>query len=160
MPPSESSSSPPDNPTPSDGLTPLLDPWHLRQEIIITFRDVPHLPVGFSGPSRPAQLRIGIKPATLELDLVTNGRDDPFDLEWEVLSADFGESELSAYGEVLAELMDGDPTLSVRGDIAEECWRIITPVLAAWRKNAVPLDSYPAGSAGPRRWRDPQPLGV
>jgi glucose-6-phosphate 1-dehydrogenase len=41
----------------------------------------------------------------------------------------------------------------VRGDIAEECWRIVAPVLAAWRRDAVPLDTYPAGSHGPRSWR-------
>jgi len=124
-----------------------------RQEIVFTFRDVPHLPTGFSGPSRPARLRIGVNPAVLEFDLVTNGRDDPFDLEWDTMNAEFAPSELSAYGEVLAELLHGDPTLSVRGDVAEECWRIVAPVLAAWKKNAVPLDSYPVGSDGPKSWR-------
>ena len=121
-----------------------------RQEVVYTFRDVPHLPEGFAGPSREAQLRIGIRPATMSLDLVTNGRDDPFDLECDRLETEFAPSELSAYGEVLAELLDGDPTLSVRGDIAEECWRIVAPVLAAWRDDAVPLETYPAGSRGPR----------
>lgn len=124
-----------------------------RQEIIFTFRDVPHLPTGFRGPSRQAQLRVGFDPAVLDVDIVTNGRDDPFDLEWDTMSAEFAPSELKSYGEVLAELLVGDPTLSVRGDVAEECWRIVTPVLAAWRKNAVPLDSYPAGSRGPKSWR-------
>ena len=96
---------------------------------------------------------MGINPSVLDLDLVTNGRDDPFDLEWDTLHAQFAQSELSAYGEVLAELMAGDPTLSVRGDVAEECWRIVTPVIAAWEKNAVPLDTYPAGTDGPKSWR-------
>jgi glucose-6-phosphate 1-dehydrogenase len=124
-----------------------------RQEVIFTFRDVPHLPTGFEGPSSQAQLRIGIRPATMSLDLVTNGRDDPFNLEWDTLDAEFGPSELSAYGEVIAELLEGDPTLSVRGDIAEECWRIIAPVVTAWRKDRVPLDSYAAGTRGPKSWR-------
>ena len=124
-----------------------------RQEVVFTFRDVPHLPTGFQGPSRQAQLRIGIKPAVMSLDLVTNGFADPFDLECDTLDAEFPASELSAYGEVLAELLEGDPTLSVRGDIAEECWRIVAPVLAAWRKDKVPLDTYAAGTRGPRSWR-------
>lgn len=127
-----------------------------KQEIVLTLRPVPHLPSGFSGPSRQTQIRIGVKPATLDIDLVTNGRDDPFDLECDVLHSDFGISELSAYGEVLAELCEGDPTLSVRGDIAEECWRIVAPVLKAWRSNAVPLDNYAAGSRGPKSWK---PIG-
>jgi len=131
-----------------------------RQEIVVTFRPVPHLPTGFQGGNRPTQLRIRLKPAQMELDLVTNGTGDPFDLERDVLRHEFGPNELSAYGEVLAELMEGDPTLSVRGDVAEECWRIIAPVLAAWAKNDVRLDSYPAGSAGPRAWgRAPELLG-
>ena len=124
-----------------------------RQEIIFTFRDVPHLPIGFRGPARQAQLRVGFSPAVLQMDIVTNGHDDPFDLEWDTLTADFSPSELKTYGEVLAELLAGDPTLSVRGDVAEECWRIVTPVLAAWKKDALPLDSYAAGSSGPKSWR-------
>jgi glucose-6-phosphate 1-dehydrogenase len=41
----------------------------------------------------------------------------------------------------------------VRADAVEECWRIVGPILAAWRKDAVPIDSYRAGSAGPAAWR-------
>jgi glucose-6-phosphate 1-dehydrogenase len=67
-----------------------------RQEIILTLRDVPHLPIGFSGPSRKAQLRIGINPGVLALDVVTNGRGDPFDREWDTIKADFEPSGLSA----------------------------------------------------------------
>lgn len=124
-----------------------------RQDVVFNLRAVPHLPTGFSGPREQGRVRIGIKPATLDVDLATNGRDDPFDLEHDVLHAEFGPSELSAYGEVLAELCEGDPTLSVRGDIAEECWRIVSPVLAAWNRNAVRLDTYPAGTRGPTSWK-------
>ncbi|MCU1416854.1 MAG: glucose-6-phosphate dehydrogenase [Schumannella sp.] len=124
-----------------------------RQDVLFNLREVPHLPTGFTGPTEQGQVRIGIRPATLDVDLVTNGRDDPFDLEHDVLHAEFGPSELSAYGEVLAELCEGDPTLSVRGDIAEECWRIVTPVLSAWRRDAVRLDTYPAGTRGPKSWK-------
>jgi glucose-6-phosphate 1-dehydrogenase len=28
-----------------------------------------------------------------------------------------------------------------------ECWRIVEPVLSAWRDDRVPLREYPAGSA-------------
>jgi glucose-6-phosphate 1-dehydrogenase len=123
-----------------------------KQEIIVTLRAVPHLPTGLHGPEGPAQLRISMKPATLALDLMVNGEDDPFVLERVVLDTDLRSGELNAYGEVLAGLLDGDPTLSVRGDVAEECWRIIAPVVAAWKRGDVPLQGYAAGSGGPASW--------
>jgi glucose-6-phosphate 1-dehydrogenase len=55
---------------------------------------------------------------------------------------------------VLARVFEGDPTLSVRGDTAVECWRIVEPVLAAWRNDQVPLQEYPAGSTGPDAWAE------
>ncbi len=33
----------------------------------------------------------------------------------------------------------GDPRLRVRGYVAEECWRIVEPVLSAWRRNVLPM---------------------
>lgn len=120
-----------------------------RQEIVVTFRDVPHLPTGLSGAPGPSQLRISMKPASLDLDLVINGEGDPFTLDRTVLHTDLRAGELSAYGEVIDGLLECDPTLSVRGDVAEECWRIVGTVLGAWRKGAVPLETYPAGSDGP-----------
>ena len=123
------------------------------QEIVITLREVPHLPTGLHGPKGPAQLRIAMKPAALELDLMVNGEDDPFELERVVLDSPLRAGELSAYGEVLAGLLDGDPTLSVRGDVAEQCWRIVAPVIAAWKRGDVPLTSYRAGSRGPAEKR-------
>ena len=40
-------------------------------------------------------------------------------------------------------------TLSIRGDEAEEAWRVLTPVLDGWANDLVPIDEYPAGSDGP-----------
>ncbi|MEV4642994.1 glucose-6-phosphate dehydrogenase, partial [Actinoplanes sp. NPDC049548] len=83
------------------------------------------------------------------LDLNINGPGDPFVIDPVTLDADFGPGELAAYEEVLRGVLDDDPSLSVRGDTAEQCWRIVDPVLSAWRKGAVPLLEYPAGSSGP-----------
>ena len=123
-----------------------------RQDVIVTFKEVPHLPTGLTGVPGPSRLRVSLKPATLDLDLVINGEGDPFTLDTSILHAELGEPELSAYGEVLAELLEGDPIISVRGDVAEQCWRIVEPVLDAWRKDKVPLETYPAGSLGPSGW--------
>jgi glucose-6-phosphate 1-dehydrogenase len=43
----------------------------------------------------------------------------------------------------------GNAALSIRGDEAEQSWRIGDPVLAAWAADRVPLEEYPADSAGP-----------
>ncbi len=58
-------------------------------------------------------------------------------------------SELPAYGHVLLDLLEGRSTLSVRGDEAEEAWRVVEPVLATWRDGLVPLEEYPAGRTDP-----------
>ena len=59
-------------------------------------------------------------------------------------------SDLPAYGRVLLDILIGGSSLSVRGDEAEEAWRVVTPVLEAWRQDLVPLEEYPAGSSGPQ----------
>jgi glucose-6-phosphate 1-dehydrogenase len=89
----------------------------------------------------------------MQLDLNINGEGDPFSLDAIDLRATFADSTLGAYGEVLEGILTADATLSVRGDAAEECWRIVTPVISAWHKNLVPIDNYVAGSKGPRSWK-------
>lgn len=78
---------------------------------------------------------------------------DRFELESTVLSTELDDAPLRPYGEILDQIFEGDPLLSVRGDVAEECWRIVEPVLQAWAANEVPMDEYSAGWAGPNAWR-------
>jgi glucose-6-phosphate 1-dehydrogenase len=61
------------------------------------------------------------------------------------------EPALPAYGRLLLDVLSGDPTLSIRGDEAEESRRIVDPVVAAWSRDLVPMEEYPAGSEGPSR---------
>jgi glucose-6-phosphate 1-dehydrogenase len=125
-----------------------------RKEVVVTFKAPARVPAGLRGHDRPNRLRLdlGSGNARLLLDLNVNGPGDPFVVDPVTLRADFGPGELPEYGEVLKGVLDGDPTLSVRGDTAVECWRIVAPVLRAWRKGDVPLQEYPAGSAGPDGW--------
>ena len=102
-------------------------------------------------PPQPDRLRLLMGPDRMALGLTVNGPDDPLELDHVEMDADLGAGRLPAYGEVLAGVLDGDPLLSVRGDTAEQCWRIVDPVLQAWRAGDVPLDTYPAGSDGPGR---------
>ncbi len=123
-----------------------------RKEVVVTFKPVPRLIPGLTGEDPPTRLRISLSPDQLGLELNINGPGDPFGLERVELVADFDPGRLSAYGEVLAAVFRADPTLSVRGDTAVECWRIVAPVLQAWHDGTVPLEEYPAGSAGPAGW--------
>lgn len=128
----------------------LSDP---AREIVVTFRAVRHVPVGLTGSADGAILRFSLGPDRMSLELNLNGADDPFVLERATLSADLGAGELLAYAEVLSGILDADPMLSVRGDAAEQCWRIVQPVLDAWSRGEVPLEEYAAGSSGPEDWR-------
>ncbi|KQQ80486.1 glucose-6-phosphate dehydrogenase [Arthrobacter sp. Leaf137] len=123
-----------------------------RKEAVITFLPVPHLPQGFTGVDSPNQLRIGFGPDTLEFDVDVNGPGNIFSLGRVTLEAELSASDLLPYGEVLEGVLTGDPLLSVRGDTAEDCWRIVEPVLQAWAQGSVPLEEYDAGSAGPAAW--------
>jgi len=121
-------------------------------EIVVRFRPVRHVPTGLTGSSDGAVLRFSLGPDRISLELNLNAAEDPFELERATLSAELGEGALKAYAEVLSGVLDGDPLLSVRGDAAEQCWRIVAPVLEAWHRDEVPLEEYTAGSAGPEGW--------
>ncbi|MCC6376855.1 MAG: glucose-6-phosphate dehydrogenase, partial [Microbacteriaceae bacterium] len=97
-------------------------------------------------------LRIGLSPDVISLDLNINGEGNPFTIDRVVLETQFASGDLAPYGEVLFGLLNNDPTLSVRADEIEECWRIVAPVLTAWKHNKVDLENYRAGSNGPARW--------
>ncbi len=122
------------------------------RQITVVFRPIAHTPVGFRDEPPRNVVVIGLAPEFIRVQLSTNAEGDRFSLEPSVLDAELGESQIRPYGEILSHILAGDPLLSVRGDVAEECWRIVTPVLEAWAAGKVPLDSYAAGSAGPRAW--------
>lgn len=123
-----------------------------RKEAVVTFRAVPHLPLGFKGTDSPTRLHIGFGPDTLTLDLDVNGPGDLFTLDRVRLETELSSDSLLPYGEVLEGVLSGDPLLSVRGDTAEDCWRIVEGALAAWKAGEVPMEEYAAGSRGPAGW--------
>ena len=120
-------------------------------------RDRDHLHAGAARADRPAaarteptQLRLMFAPDSMSLELNINGTGRPVRARArDARRPSSGRAQLLAYGEVLAGILDGDPSLSVRGDTAVECWRIVEPVLKAWRDGQGAAGRVPGGLGGP-----------
>ncbi|GHD93100.1 glucose-6-phosphate dehydrogenase [Streptomyces naganishii] len=125
-----------------------------RQEVTYWFKAPQHVPRGLLGEAVGNRLRIGLGPRRLQLEININGPGDPSTVSPVTLDTSFGTGDLLEYGEVLRGVLEDEQPLSVRDDMSVESWRIVEPVLDAWREARVPLDEYRAGSAGPRGWED------
>jgi glucose-6-phosphate 1-dehydrogenase len=121
-----------------------------RKEVVVRFRPVPHRP--FDPPQGPPsnQLRFGLEPEGLSLELSGTAPSVATSLVPLTLSAEMEPPELPAYGRILLDVLRANSTLSIRGDEAEEAWRVVTPVLEGWSRDVAPLEEYDAGSDGPR----------
>ena len=63
---------------------------------------------------------------------------------------EFGMESPAAYEMLLLDIMRGDATLFIRSDEVEAQWRLITPILEAWKQQSPPqFPNYDAGSDGP-----------
>ncbi|OZF41996.1 glucose-6-phosphate dehydrogenase [Rhodococcus sp. 14-2470-1a] len=120
----------------------------VRKEICVRFKPVPHSP--FEGPHPdPNELRLTLDTDGIALDLDLNGEGDPFDLERHTFTVEPHESTVPAYATVLRTMLAGDSSLSISDIEAEQSWRIVEDVLAAWDNNEIALQEYEAGSDGP-----------
>jgi glucose-6-phosphate 1-dehydrogenase len=119
-----------------------------RKEVTVRFRDVPHLPSGTGIRLAPNVLRFGLEPETLALELFGLGP-RVGELSAQPLAAALEPPQFPAYGQLLLSVLNGDVALSIRGDEAEESWRVVTPVLDAWSADLAPMEEYAAGSHGP-----------
>ena len=120
-----------------------------RREISIHFKSAPRYPFAPDGDPCPNLLRLEIDPDRVVLGVNINGPGDPHALEYVELDRALAPQEPPAYGRLMLDVLRGDFTLSIRDDEAEEAWRIIEPILDAWKEGRVPLLEYPAGTAGP-----------
>ena len=114
-----------------------------RMEVVVHFRPVPDHP--FDAP--PNLLRFGLEPEDLSLELTGTG--PAMGLVPLTLRAEMEPPELPAYGRILLDALSANSALSIRGDEAEEAWRLVAPVLDGWSRGLVPLEEYAAGSSGP-----------
>jgi len=135
-----------------------------KQAPLTLFRDTPveHLPPNdltlHIQPEEGVTLRFGVKiPGPL---VKIDGVDMKFGYE-----DAFTRTPSTGYETLLYDCMMGDASLFQRADSIEAGWRVMQPVLEAWkREGARELPIYPAGGSGPkeadelmardgRRWR-------
>jgi glucose-6-phosphate 1-dehydrogenase len=142
-------------------------------EIAIQFKRVPHLPFSYAAaeqlepnvlvlriqPNEGISLRFGAKVPSERIQIRTVNMDFQYDTAFSAPPAE-------AYETLLLDAMRGDGTNFPRQDAVEESWRLVQPVLDAWRLEGGGPHPYEAGTWGPeaadeliardrRRWRRP-----
>ncbi len=127
-------------------------------EIAIQFKEVPHLLFGMSNPEGvpPNVLAIRIQPDE-GISITFEAKEPGPAMRVQPVNMDFGYGESfsrvssDAYERLLLDVLLGDQTLFIRRDETEAAWGAVMPILESWEGNAdVPLDTYVAGSWGPR----------
>ena len=117
-----------------------------RAEVVIHLCQVPHAVFADVEDCTPNVLRIRLDPPALEADLNINDQGDLIGLEPVTLDTGLPEPPRTPYASLILDVLRGDPTLAVRGDEAEQAWRIMQPIVDAWADDAVEMRTYPAGT--------------
>ena len=125
-------------------------------EIAVTLRPVPHMAFEQEGSLgvRPNQLVMTIQPnegVSLSLGAKIPGprmRIRPVNMEFLYGTAFLSESP-EAYERLILDVMNGDATLFPRQDEVEASWRIVDPILNAWKRQPQvhPYESWGWGPA-------------
>lgn len=124
--------------------------------ITIRFKEPPHHLFRNTHLERihPNWLLMGIQPhecLKMEIQVKVHGlemRTRTISLDASYRSAE--EKEVDAYEELLLDVMKGDHSLFLRYDEVEWAWRVVDPVLKVWSMERDFINTYPAGSWGPR----------
>ncbi|UGS38155.1 glucose-6-phosphate dehydrogenase [Capillimicrobium parvum] len=116
-------------------------------EIAIHFRPLPRYLLDQWPGVEPNVLRIGLREPYVHLATTLNGPEAT--AENRRLETRSAAPRFTAYAHLIGQMLRSDPMLFIRGDEAEESWRIIDPVMDAWSAGEVPMQEYPAGTAPP-----------
>jgi glucose-6-phosphate 1-dehydrogenase len=116
-------------------------------EIAVHFRAIPGYVTDQVPGVTPNVLRIGLTEPYVRLSTTLNGPE--LTAETRELEARSKEPRFTAYAHLILEMLNNDPMLFIRGDEAEESWRVIDPVMTAWSAGDVPMQDYPAGATPP-----------
>jgi glucose-6-phosphate 1-dehydrogenase len=126
-------------------------------EVVIQFRAVPHqsFPVEATLDWQPSRLIMSIQPdegIVLRFQAKHPGPKmvlQPVDMRFNYRES-FATPSPEAYVTLLGDIINNDPTLFMRSDQVEAAWRLLMPVLDAW-KSTPPRDfpNYVSGTWGP-----------
>jgi glucose-6-phosphate 1-dehydrogenase len=124
--------------------------------ICIRFKNPPQdlLKHARHGSQHPNWVMLGIQPndcLKMEMQVKVPG----LDLNTRTISLDAsyhqrGEESYDAYEGLLLDVMLGDQSLFLRIDEVEAAWRVVDPILKVWAMERDFINTYPAGSWGPR----------
>lgn len=126
--------------------------------IVIQFRQVPHnlFSKAVMSDTRPNQLIISIQPE-METTLLFHAKEPGVKLQIKPVEMDFTYKESydtavpEAYETLLLEILEGDAAMFMRADQVEEAWKVVTPIMEAWKKDSPPrYPNYEPGSWGPK----------
>lgn len=126
-------------------------------EIVINFKETPHHLFNKYGSEMRGNNRLIIRIQPDEGILLNFGMKLPgAGYKVKNVGMDFHYNELSAvylpsaYERLLLDGMLGDQTLFSRGDVVEQAWNFVQPLINEWSAdNDIPLYGYPAGTWGP-----------
>jgi glucose-6-phosphate 1-dehydrogenase len=116
-------------------------------EIAIHFRALPRHLLDQVPGVEPNVLRLGLTEPYVRLATTLNGPERT--AEGRVLEATSTPPRFTAYANLILEMLKNDPMLFIRGDEAEEAWRIVDPVMTAWSTGDVPMQEYGASQPPP-----------
>ena len=144
-------------------------------QIVIQFRQPPHMMFPAEGHKEANRLVIHIQPAEgMQLHFQTKVPDAGMklrmtDLEFR-FDAEFHKAMPEAYERLLLDVLAGDASLFARSDEVEQAWSIIDPIRTGWETSGAPqLAIYEPGLWGPaecqqwierdgRQWLDVCPV--
>lgn len=116
-------------------------------EIAVHFRPLPRYLLDRRHGVEPNVLRLGLGEPYVRLATTLSGPGRT--AEGRELEAVSTRPRFTAYANLFQAMLKSDAMLFIRGDEAEEAWRIIDPVMQAWSAGLVPMQEYAAGGAPP-----------